>query len=51
MEYFVSFLLVAGFGYFLYTKIKESRARKADRPESDGPRPGTFPRDFDRDLR
>lgn len=49
MEYFVSFVALAAFGYFIYTRVQKSKQERADRPASE-PRPRP-PYDPDRDLR
>ena len=46
MEYFVTFVVLAGFGYFIYTKVKASRERKAER-ESQPRQTPRVPKDYD----
>lgn len=31
MDYLITFLALAGFGYFIYTKVRASKARKEER--------------------
>jgi hypothetical protein len=33
MEYFVTFTVLAAFGYFIYTRVRASQERRANRPE------------------
>ncbi len=48
MEYFVSFVALAAFGYFLYRKVRASREERENRPVVE-PRPRP-PYDPDRDI-
>lgn len=46
MEYFITFVVLAAFGAFLYRKVKESRARKAEREAQPRTTP-RVPKDYD----
>lgn len=46
MEYFVTFAVLVGFGYFLYTKVKASRERKLERESQPRTTP-RVPKDYD----
>jgi len=49
MEYFVSFVALAAFGYFIYSRVQKSKQERESRP-TPTPRPRE-PYDPDRDLR
>lgn len=49
MEYFVTFTVLAAFGYFLYRKVRAAKQERENRP-APTPRPRP-PYDPDKDLR
>jgi len=46
MEYFVTFVVLAAFGVFIWKKVEESRARKQER-ESQPRQTPRVPKDYD----